>query len=798
MSYRYVVLLISLLGCVSALAQPLSWLTLSGTIREAGSLESIPGATVSAPDLRRGTTANAYGFYSLQVPVNQSVRVVVSVVGYESVVQTFRTDQNTVWNVMLAPVARQLAGVTITAAEQNLHAPVAGLVQLPISQIRQIPTPLGEKDVIKALQLLPGVQKGTEGSTALYVRGGGPDQNLLLLDEATVYNANHLFGFFSTFNGDAIKSVNFYKGSFPARYGGRLSSVVDMQMKDGNREKFHGEGGIGLLSSRLTLEGPIQKSKSSFLISARRSYIDLLTVPFTKREDSYFAYRFYDLNAKLNVDLGPKDKLFVSGYFGNDRLRLVDKIGRSTSSIEATTALGWGNATGTLRWNHVFNPKLFANTTLLLTDFNFRFADDLRRDYADGRPSITEYAEFASAIRDYSLKADFDYFPSNAHAVKFGGLLTHHRFQPRAYVLEDATNNQRETASQRFDNLEFALYAEDTFQPAGRFSANAGLRLSGLRTATKTYLFAEPRLTVGYRLRPALSLKAAYARNNQFVHLLSNTGTGLATDLWVPATDRVPPPQSDQISAGLVKTFAKSGLTLTVESYRKWMRNIVAYREGATFLSLGDGARELAWEDNVTTGRGLSYGTEVLLQKTKGRFTGWLGYTLSWTVHQFDDLNGGNRFFPRYDRRHDLSLVGTYRLSPKVELSANWVYGTGNALTVPQGYYYGLSSIGGQESGESNGSQPSYPLRQPIDYFGPRNSFRAEAYHRLDVAVRFFKQKRWGERFWEIGLYNAYNRQNPFYYYLKTNYGGAAGRSTSLEKKSLLPIIPSVTYNFKF
>ena len=789
-------LLLFLLSVQTVYAQTVT-VTLSGTLREAGSLESIPGAAVFAPDLQRGATANAYGFYSLQLPAGQPVRLRVSAVGYEPVEETIRAEGNQTRDFQLRPLAQQLAGVTVTAVEQNAHAPVAGMVQLPVAQIRQIPMPLGEKDVIKALQLLPGVQKGTEGSTALFVRGGGPDQNLLLLDEATVYNANHLFGFFSTFNGDALKSVQFYKGSFPARYGGRLSSVVDMQLKDGNREKFHGEGGIGLLSSRLTLEGPIQKTKSSFLVSARRSYIDLLTVPFTKREDSYFAYRFYDLNAKLNFDLGPKDKLFLSGYFGNDRLQLVDKVGRSTSSIQSTTDLGWGNATGTLRWNHVFNPKLFANTTLLLTDFNFRFADDLRRDYTDGRPPVTEFAEFASAVRDYSLKADFDWSPNPAHALKFGGLLTLHRFQPRAYVLEDVANQQRSASAQQFHNQEFALYTEDIYQPTGRLSANAGLRLSGLRTATRTYLFAEPRLTLGYRLRPDLSLRGAYARNNQFVHLLSNTGIGLATDLWVPATDRVPPAQADQISAGLTKTFAKPGLTLTVESYRKWMRGIVAYREGATFLALGDGPREVAWEDNVTTGRGLSYGTEVLLQKTGGRFTGWLGYTLSWTVHQFDELNGGKRFFPRQDRRHDLSLVGTYRLSPKVELSANWVYGTGQALTVPQGYYTATSGIGGNEFGPT-GPRPALPRPQAIDYFGPRNSFRAEAYHRLDLAVRFFKQKRWGERFWEVGLYNAYNRRNPFYYYLKTTYSGAAGRSTSLEKRALFPVIPSVTYNFKF
>ena len=773
---------LALLFCLLPLWASSQTATLSGYVREEGTQESLVGASVVLVGSSIGTTANAYGYYSLRVPVNQAVRVRFSALGYAAQEKTFTLTASLRQDVLLMPAAQTLEEVEINAPKEDFQAPQMSVIRLSVQQIKQIPALLGEKDIIKALQLLPGVQKGTEGSTALYVRGGGPDQNLILLDEAQVYNANHLFGFFSIFNGDAIKSVDFWKGGFPARYGGRLSSVIDLQMKEGGKDKLRGEGGIGLLSSRLTLDGPIQKGKSSFLLSGRRTYIDLLTMPLMPKE-SKMGYSFYDLNAKLNFDLGAKDKLYVSGYFGNDALRSREQVERSTSTINSNSGLGWGNTTGTLRWNHLFSQKLFLNTTLSVTNFRFRLFDDFERIRTGGRANTSTFTEFTSSIRDYTLKADFDYFPANAHQIKFGALLTYHRFKPRAFMQENRVTTTQSSDNQSFNNLEFALYAEDTYQ-RNRLSVNAGLRLNGLRTPSRTYFFAEPRLTASYVLPRDWVLKASYARNNQFVHLLTNTGAGLSTDLWVPATERVPPQQADQIAVGISKTFPKAGLNLTVESYRKWMRNIVAYREGATFLSFNDGARPLQWENNVTSGRGWSYGTEVLLQKNQGRLTGWLGYTLSWTIHQFDALNEGKRFYPRYDRRHDFSAVASYKLSPKITLSANWVYATGNALTVPQGFYFTQADL-----------DRNTPER--IDYLGSRNSFRAEAYHRLDVAVQFHKKKRWGERTWEVGLYNAYSRRNPLYYYLKTE-NTPEGPKATLERRALFPIIPSVTYNFKF
>lgn len=756
---------------------------LSGYVREAGSREYLVGAVVQIAGSSVGNTTNAYGFYSLQVPAKQDLMVRCGYVGYEPYQQMMTLLQNTTLDIALTPQTQQLQEVSIAEKSGQAGSSEMGNLKLSVQQIKDIPALLGEKDVIKALQLLPGVQKGTEGSTALYVRGGGPDQNLILLDEAQVYNANHLFGFFSVFNGDALKNVSFWKGSFPARYGGRLSSVIDLQMKDGGKDKLRGEGGIGLLSSRVAIDGPIQKGKSSFLLSGRRSYIDLLTEPLLPA-DSKIGYRFYDLNAKLHFDLSPKDKLYLSGYFGHDRLRMSEQVERSTSTITSKAGMAWGNATATLRWNRLLSQKLFVNTTLLMTDFTFLLFDDFRLTRTNGNNSST-YTEYRSGIRDYTVKVDFDYFPSNAHAVKLGAMLTQHRFSPRAFVAENRIAQTLENNIQQFENQEFGVYAEDTYT-LNQFSANVGLRFSGLRVPTRTYAFVEPRASVGYRWRPNTELKASYARNNQFVHLLSNTGAGLSTDLWVPVTERVPPQQADQIAVGLVKRFPKVGLTFTAESYRKWMRNIAAYREGATFLILSEGAKPLNWEDNVTIGRGLSYGTELLLQKTKGRLTGWIGYTLSWTIHQFDELNNGLPFYPRFDRRHDASVVANYKLSPKMTLSANWVYATGNALTVAQGYYFAPSSLGSS-------------FLDRIDYLGTRNSFRAEAYHRLDLAVQFHKKKRWGERTWEVGLFNAYNRQNPLYYYLKSeNAPDGSGQRMSLQKRALFPVLPSINYNFKF
>ncbi|MCF2495434.1 TonB-dependent receptor [Dyadobacter chenhuakuii] len=775
-------------------------ITISGFVREKGSLELLPGVNVYLENSTVGTVTNTYGFYSLTIPKSDSVRISYSFVGYER--QEVSVEKVVSQQIDIAlSTANQLNEVIISGRRQDEKVSESvqmSQIEIPISQIKKIPAFFGEKDVIRVLQLMPGVQKGTEGQTGLYVRGGGPDQNLIILDDAVVYNASHLFGFFSVFNSDALKSVELTKGGFPARYGGRLSSVVEMNMKEGSKEKLHGEGGIGLISSRLTLEGPLAKKKSSFLISARRTYIDVLAQPLIAQQqagsDSKVkpGYFFYDLNAKVNYDFGAKNKLYVSGYFGRDKFNIREK---STDS-ENRSGLSWGNATATLRWNHLINQKLFVNTSLIYSHFNFNiFANDKR--YEKGLLQDEFSLKYNSLIRDYSLKTDFDYFLNAKHSVKFGAQLTSHRFVPSALALEgDFSDDEIDLQAKPINTLEAGAYVEDTWQPFTALKVNGGFRLSFFQTKTKLYVRPEPRISAALKLAKDFSVKASFAKMNQYVHLLSNTGLGLPTDLWVPTTDRVAPQQSSQVAFGFAKDLEKPGLALTLEGYYKKMNNIISYKEGSSFISLdGENANELDWEDNITTGKGWSYGAEFMVQKKTGKLSGWVGYTLSWTQWKFPELNFGKTFYPRYDRRNDISVVGIYELSKRITLSATWVYGTGNALTIPISKF---STYPNRFVPNPWGS-PAYGGNVTNEY-GDKNGFRAEPYHRMDVAIQFHKKKKRHERTWEFGLYNAYNRRNPFFYNIdnKKDPGNPDRRINVLTRYSLFPVLPSFSYNFKF
>lgn len=780
--------------------------TVSGYVREAGSQEALIGVNVYLPGTSTGTTTNTYGFYSLTLPAQDSVRVAYSFVGYDAILRSlpFRADQQL--NITLKP-GKTLSEVTVTSSrteEKVSDTPQMSQIDIPISQIKKIPAFLGEKDVLKVLQLMPGVQKGSEGSTGIYVRGGGPDQNLIILDDAIVYNANHLFGFFSVFNGDALKSVELTKGGFPARFGGRLSSVIDLNMKDGNREKLHGEGGIGLIASRLTLEGPLTRNrKGSFLLSGRRTYLDVLAAPLIAKESNgqtKAGYYFYDFNAKANYDLGSKDKVYLSGYFGRDRFYAKDKDSGTDVGIS------WGNSTGTLRWNHLFSQRLFSNLSLIYSDYKFQIASDEKSRTGADLFSL----RYNSGIRDFSLKYDVDYYPNPRHSIRFGVQTIQHRFTPSAVVLKNGGDLQFTRNVDNIEVLESGIYAEDSWRPNNRWRMNGGIRLSHFIQKKVSYIRPEPRLSAAYMVKSDLSLKASYALMNQYVHLLSNTGIGLPTDLWVPTTDRIAPQQSEQLAAGVAKDFTKSGLSLTVEGYYKTMKNIINYREGASFLLLDDPttAEQVRWEDNVTAGKGWSYGAEVLLQKKAGRFSGWAGYTLSWTQWQFAEINGGRKFYPRYDRRHDISLVGIYELNKRITLSGTWVYGTGNALTVPQAEYRAYRHQPGIRGTSSSvtgakaiiaGLFDSGP--RSTDYGTQKNTFRAEPYHRMDFGIQFHKQKRRHERTWEISFYNLYNRRNPFFYQIENVTEGTAPNQTSrtgLFRYSVFPIVPAFSYNFKF
>ena len=776
--------------------------TVSGYVRETGSREALIGVNVYLPGTTTGTTTNTYGFYSLTLPAQDSLRLAYSFVGYETVARSIDLRTNLTIDVALTP-GRVLAAVDVRAGrtdEKVSESPQMSRIDIPVYQIKKIPAFLGEKDVLKVLQLMPGVQKGSEGQSGIYVRGGGPDQNLIILDDAIVYNANHLFGFFSVFNGDALKSVELTKGGFPARYGGRLSSVIELNMKDGNREKLHGEGGIGLIASRLVLEGPLTKSKKtgqpagSFLLSGRRTYLDIIAAPLIKSQtggETSAGYYFYDMNAKANYDLGQKDKVYLSGYFGRDRFYARD------TEENTNVGLSWGNATGTLRWNHLFSQKLFSNLSLIYSDYKFQISSEEKNSQGEDSFSL----RYNSGIRDFSLKYDFDFYPSPQHSLRMGVQSIYHRFTPSAIVLRNSDINQFNLNVENIDVMESGFYAEDTWRPTDRWRINGGLRLSYFQQKAVGYLRPEPRLSAGYTLRPDLSVKASYALMNQYVHLLSNTGIGLPTDLWVPTTDRVKPQQSQQVAVGIAKDF-KRGFALTVEGYYKTMRNIINYKEGASFLLIDDpsSAENVRWEDNVTAGRGWSYGAEVLLQKKVGRFSGWTGYTLSWTQWQFAELNGGRPFYPRYDRRHDISVVGIYELSKRITLSGTWVYGTGNALTVPVGRYATYQP--GSVAGYSNSSlvQSAFQQRSTAEDYGTqKNTFRAEPYHRFDVGIQFHKQKKHHERTWEFSLYNAYNRRNPFFYQIESvDQGQGKPSRTGLFRYSVFPVVPAFSYNFKF
>lgn len=781
-------------------------ITISGFVKEQGSQEQLPGVNVFVSDTPYGAVTNTYGFYSLTIPSGDSAILAFSFVGYSKIEKSIALDKDIQLNILLSTVT-QLEEVVVSARRQEDYVSRTAQmsqIEIPIQQIKKIPAFFGEKDVLKVLQLMPGVQKGTEGQTGLYVRGGGPDQNLIILDDAVVYNANHLFGFFSIFNSDALKSVELTKGGFPARYGGRLSSVLEMNLKEGSKEKLHGEGGIGLISSRLTLEGPISKGKSSFLISGRRTYIDALAAPLIARQqrgdDSQVkpGYYFYDLNAKINFDLGKTDKIYASGYFGRDKF----SVSEMSSTTNTRAGLDWGNATATLRWNHLLSQKLFLNTSLIYSNFNFGVSSYSKDMNSEGSISDEFSLQYDSRIRDLGIKSDFDFYPSPKHAVKFGLLATFHKFVPSALAIQGSfIDIPIERSVQPVRTLESGLYIEDTWQALDALKMNAGFRVSSFQTETKNYIRPEPRFSAALRLARDFSFKTSYAHMNQYVHLLSNTGLGLPTDLWVPTTDRVAPQQSKQVAIGLAKDIENPALTFTLEGYYKRMNNILNYKEGASFLSIsGENANELSWEDNVTAGDGWSYGAEFLVHKKSGKFSGWIGYTLSWTKWQFPELNFGKVFYPRYDRRHDLSVVGIYELNKKITLSATWIYGTGNALTLPLASYTGISDNFYTRSNQGVASSTLWRGRQ-VNEYGEKNSFRAEPYHRMDVAIQFHKKKKRHERIWEFGLYNAYNRRNPFFYDIAeetSTSGSVTTTKTTLKRYSLFPVLPSFSYNFKF
>jgi hypothetical protein len=795
--------------------------TISGYVTVNKSGETVINSSVYDKKSGKGTVSNSYGFYSITLPSGE-VELRYSYVGLASQTLRFTLNKDTVVNFKLSEMT-ELNEVIVTGNRQGVDARSSqmSVINIPVSQIKGVPSLMGETDVIKALQLLPGIKAGVDGSAGMYVRGGGPDENLVLLDGVPIYNVNHLLGFFSVFNADAIKDVTLYKGSFPARYGERLSSVVDIRMKDGDNKHYHGNITVGLIASKFNFEGPLFNDKTTFNISARRTYADLLLKPFISSAisqnngggDASFAYYFYDFNAKISHTFSEKDRLYFSAYAGDD-VMTANLQQYSYSEPDNYTATGrlqtgwyWGNIVGALRWNHIINNKLFMNATTSYTRYRFNLGmgttDAIKFVKPDSTYSQSNNVTYKSGIEDYTAKADFDWSPNPNHAIKFGANCTLHTFQPDVQVVKNKTIenitamvSDTTIGAQRLYSQEASVYFEDDISLGSIVKLNAGVHFSEFLVQNKLYIpLPQPRLGLRVFLNDNLSVKVGYSSMTQYIHLLSSSNISLPTDLWVPVTRRIPPMESSQYSAGVFYNL-KNLINFSVEGYYKSMNNLIEYKDGVSFLGSSTG-----WEDKVDLGRGWAYGFEFLAQKTVGKTTGWVGYTWSKSERLFDrsgqEINDGLPFPSKYDRRHDISLVIAHKFSDRFDVAATWVYSTGNCGTLALQNYTGTSI---DHSNEVDYFNPSSNM-QTIPYITSRNNYRYESYHRLDVSVNFHKQKKHGIRTWNISVYNTYNQFNPFVTYLKTQYyyeNGQMKIKSSLSQISILPIIPSVSYTYKF
>ncbi len=760
---------------ISSVAFSQEYFTISGFVEDSASGETLIGVNVFSNDLGVGTTTNSFGFFTLSLPKGE-VDITFSFIGYEDFTKNINLIKNKKLNIELIFSSQLIDEVTLESKVSNIKTTQTSVISVPVKQIKSIPMLLGEVDVLKSIQLLPGVQSGNEGTSGFYVRGGGPDQNLILLDGVPVYNSSHLFGFFSVFNADAIKNVKLTKGGFPARFGGRLSSVLEIDMKEGNMKELKGEGSLGLISSKLAIEGPIIKDKVSFIFSGRRTYADLLLNSLNPADSGVNGgYYFYDLNAKLNYKISNTDRLYLSGYFGDDifGLNFLD------NEDEFDFGLGWGNKTATLRWNHLFSDKLFSNTTLTYS----RYAFDIDQGFNSGDYNL-EFG-YISGLRDFGSRIDFEFSPNPNHAIKFGSSYTYHDFFPGQLDLDFEYPNgvsdiDIDTTFYFSEDLvahDAFWYVEDEIKFSERLKANFGVHLGLFSIRDNNYFKLQPRFSGRYMLDDKWSVKCSYAEMQQNLHLLTNSSVGLPTDIWVPATDSVPPQQSRQIAMSINTNFFDGKLEASLEGYYKAMNNLISYKEGSSFFDA------TGWESSIETGgEGRSYGLELFLQKNNGNTTGWIGYTLSWSDRRFDNINFGEWYSYKYDRRHDISLVLSHAFSDKVDIGATWVYGTGNAITFPQATYWSF------EGG------PAGDYIQTISYYGERNSSRMNPYHRFDLGINFHKKKKRYQRTWNLSVYNLYNRQNPFFVYLAQN----DNNENVARQVSLFPVIPTITYSIKF
>jgi hypothetical protein len=773
--YVFALCVMMLLTFVTANAQ--QKFTINGTIKSKSSGETIIGASVRVLEQPSGgTTSNEYGFYSFTLPAG-NYRFEFSAVGKQTDTITIELNKDIKQTILLEDEAKNLGEVVVTARSRGgrtITGTQMGVEKLTTKEIKNIPVLLGERDVLKTIQLLPGIKSAGDGNAGFFVRGGSADQNQILLDEANVYNANHLLGFFSTFNSDAIKDVTVYKGGMAAQYGGRLSSVLDIKMNDGNNRNYGVSGGIGLISTKLNVEGPIQKDKSSFLLTGRRTYADLFLKASKDSTLSNSRLFFYDLNAKMNYELGEKDKIYVSGYFGKDKLGFGDQFG-----------INWGNSTGTLRWNHIFNKKLFSNTSLIYSNYDYEIKI---------RSGSNDFSIF-SQIRDWNLKQDYQLNANAKNNIRFGWSSIYHRVRPG----EISSTNESSIAGreqQKQYSLENAVYISNSWKVSNKFNITYGARLTAfsvlgdgdfytlnnngqiIDTASynkgelvKTYWNLEPRVALGYQFTNNSSLKASYVRNVQNMHLISNSTSSTPTDRWVSSNNIIKPEISDQVSLGYYKNLAGNRYEITVETYYKSLQNQIDYRDGADLFATG------AIEPQLLFGEGRAYGVEWMMRKKTGKLTGWVSYTLSKTERKINGINNNEWYNARQDRTHDIAIVGMYQLNKKWTVSANWIYYTGDAITFPNGKY----TIGGQT----------------VYYYTNRNGYRMPSYHRLDLGatLQLKQRKKWSSEL-AFSLYNAYGRENAYTISFRDNADDPS--KTEAVQTSLFRWIPSISYNFKF
>ena len=770
--------------------------TISGYIKDKNTGEELISANVMVNDGKNGTSANNYGFYSLSLATGK-YEITFSFIGYVEKKYNITLNSDQTLNVELESAAYMNKEVVVTGERnKNVEDSRMSVMKIPIETAKTLPAFMGEVDIMKTIQLLPGIQAAGEGNSGFYVRGGGPDQNLIILDEATIYNASHLLGFFSVFNADAIKDMEIYKGGMPAQYGGRISSVLDLSMKNGNMKNFEFEGGMGTISSRITAQGPIKKDTASFLVSARRTYIDLLIKPFTKKTSLMRSsgYYFYDINLKLNYKFSEKDRLYLSAYYGEDVFSF------KSNSAGFQMKIPWGNGMASLRWNHLFSNKFFSNTTIVASDYKFQTSIKMNEDSGFG--TAMNFTQ-DSGIRDYYLKQDFTLMPNPKHNIKFGLNYIYHIFSPNSVSAELAGMSFETLTKNKQFAHEAAIYAGDDFKINKNVTIYYGLRWSIFNQTgpftryikdeyfletidsikynkgqnVATYQGLEPRLSMKINIDENSSIKASFMKNNQYIHLASLSASTLPTDLWVPCSDILKPQIGQQYAVGYFRNLNDNHYETSVEIYYKTMNNLIEYVDGAL---PGDEVVKDNPDNYFVKGNGVSYGAEFFIKKTSGLLTGWIGYTFSKTDRTFPDINDGKIFPAKYDRRHDLSITATYTINEKWNASLIFVYATGNTTTLPIAQYM----IDGELTSE----------------YGQRNSFRLAPYHRLDISATYIHRqtKKWESSF-NFSIYNVYNRKNPYFIYFTSEGNVEEGTfETKAKQVSLFPILPSVTWNFKF